>query len=57
LLRQARDEQKENGVFAGCWPLCHDDGSNHWHNEANVVLWGGQKSNMGHDLTFKRNLV
>jgi hypothetical protein len=42
--------------YHGCWPLCHDDGSNHWLNTRNVLLWGGQKSNMGHDLHFSRNL-
>ena len=33
-----------------------DDGSNHWRNHRNVILWGGQKSNMGHHLTFTSNL-
>lgn len=42
--------------YHGCWPLCHDDGSNHWENVGNVIVWGGQKSNMGHDLTFVENL-
>ena len=42
--------------YHGCWPLCHDDGSNHWRNSRNVILWGGQKSNMGHDLSFTSNL-
>ena len=32
--------------YHGCWPLCHDDGSNHWNNIGNVIVWGGQKSTL-----------
>jgi hypothetical protein len=37
-------------------PHADDDGSNHWTNSRNIILWGGQKSNMGHDLNFSQNL-
>lgn len=38
------------------WPLDHDDGSNHYNDTYNALLFGGAKNYLGHSKTSTHNL-